>query len=482
MVCTIPQKIAYTLFQILWREMKQNEKASLMRVISDLIQADGIIDMQEIEYLETLRTKYKIMPDDERRADHLTFAEAVTTLAEAEAVLRHQLVTDFAEVAMSDNYCARAEALLMLALRYCLVVANGGSASIISVSNAEVQFDDNQLLYVESQYDTCINTQIESHFNELSNMVRLAGFDFVYIPRVSAHYGSISEDDMKRVVRFLYPSVSIERLQLVWGSLQSLKTHEYCRDLLSAKLGLREMAFVAPSVMIKVGDSVVGGESFSNFLLVEVGKNVLLSVEQLLAVYAKLFHNLHLNYLHEEPGRFVYKGFYRQVFDLHMLRRGIKSRIVVDTVRGCISLPDADTVIDVHRREKALYALFLLESVREGINFTKPDSACGLKSYNCRMDHVMQKYRKIYAKFGGDPVKAPNICDYSTRGPMIAMLKKKILSLDDVLHHASSYCVERNSYGNYTIDITPDMICCIDSNFQLCPLWENDEWRAIAAL
>ena len=103
--------------------MKQNEKASLMRVISDLIQADGIIDMQEIEYLETLRTKYKIMPDDEQRADHLTFAEAVTTLAEAEAVLRHQLVTDFAEVAMSDNYCARAEALLMLALRYCLVVA-----------------------------------------------------------------------------------------------------------------------------------------------------------------------------------------------------------------------------------------------------------------------------------------------------------------------------------------------------------------------
>ena len=44
--------------------MKQNEKARLMRVISDLIQADGIIDIQEIEYLENLRTKYKIMPDD----------------------------------------------------------------------------------------------------------------------------------------------------------------------------------------------------------------------------------------------------------------------------------------------------------------------------------------------------------------------------------------------------------------------------------
>lgn len=32
--------------------MTKNEKASLMRVVADLIKADGIIDCKEISYLE----------------------------------------------------------------------------------------------------------------------------------------------------------------------------------------------------------------------------------------------------------------------------------------------------------------------------------------------------------------------------------------------------------------------------------------------
>ncbi len=462
--------------------MKQNEKASLMRILADLIEADGIIDMQEIEFLESLRSKYKISDDDARRADSLTFADAVSILSTSEAALRHQLVTDFSGVAMSDNYCARAEALLMIALRYCLVMEHAGGASIVSVSNAKMQFDDNQLLYVESQYDERINQQIESHFSEIANAVRLSGFDFVYIPRVSAHYRSISEGDMKRVVQFLYPAVSDERLQLVWKSLQNLHTHEYCRDLLSAKLGLKEMSLVAPSVMIKVGESVVEGETYSNFLLVEVGSDIRTAIDQLFSVYAEHFHNLGLNYLHEEPGRFVYKGFYRQVFDLLMLRRGIKSSVVVDTVKGCISFPEADKKLDVHRREKALYALFLLESPNGGINFTKPEGARFLERYNRHMEQLMRKYRIIYGKFGGDPAKAPNICDYSTRGPMLAMIKKKILALDDVLHHVSDYCIERNFLGNYAVPLSSDLFCTVDAEGHFISLRDDEEWKEIAAM
>lgn len=35
--------------------MTKNEKASLMRVMADLIKADGIIDCKEISYLEKMR-------------------------------------------------------------------------------------------------------------------------------------------------------------------------------------------------------------------------------------------------------------------------------------------------------------------------------------------------------------------------------------------------------------------------------------------
>lgn len=40
--------------------MKQEERASIIRVVSDLIKADGIIDTREIDFLDDLREKYGI--------------------------------------------------------------------------------------------------------------------------------------------------------------------------------------------------------------------------------------------------------------------------------------------------------------------------------------------------------------------------------------------------------------------------------------
>lgn len=68
--------------------MTKNEKASLMRVVADLIKADGIIDCKEISYLEKMRARYHIAPDDECMAEKLTFADALHILLQSDAALR----------------------------------------------------------------------------------------------------------------------------------------------------------------------------------------------------------------------------------------------------------------------------------------------------------------------------------------------------------------------------------------------------------
>lgn len=40
--------------------MKQTERASIFRVVSDLIKADAIIDTREMEKLDSIREKYAI--------------------------------------------------------------------------------------------------------------------------------------------------------------------------------------------------------------------------------------------------------------------------------------------------------------------------------------------------------------------------------------------------------------------------------------
>ena len=58
----------------LYKTMKQIERASIVRIVSDLIKADGIIDTREIDFLDVLREKYAITKEDEFFAESCTFA------------------------------------------------------------------------------------------------------------------------------------------------------------------------------------------------------------------------------------------------------------------------------------------------------------------------------------------------------------------------------------------------------------------------
>lgn len=109
--------------------MRQSERASIMRIVSDLIEADGIIDAREIIFLDSLREKYGIKKEDEVAAASYTFAAALNELLLADDSLKHDLIGDFNQTAMSDNYCAREEALLILALRCCMTINMGSSVN-----------------------------------------------------------------------------------------------------------------------------------------------------------------------------------------------------------------------------------------------------------------------------------------------------------------------------------------------------------------
>lgn len=464
--------------------MRQSERASIMRIVTDLIEADGILDTREIRFLETLRIKYGIKKEDEVGAASLSLSQAFNELSNSDQSLRHDLLEDFNKMVMSDDFCAREEALLILAIRNCLTVNTVSQVSVVSVNASSLHFEATQILYVESEFDNNINEQINRFYREISAEIRLAGFDFVYLPKIAEHYRSISEDDLFQIAGFLYPKVSEERLHLIISQLRSLSTERFCKEQLSAKLNINELSTVVPSLMLKIGDSLVDNEPTTNFLLVEIDNNVLESVRKLLDLFSETYHNYQLNYLKDEKGRFVYKGFYKQIFDILMLRKGVQSRVVVDTFNERIYFPDADVAIEkIHRREKALYALFLLESPGGGINFNKPKSPKHMERYRKRMDAIQTKYKMIYCMLGGDESSAPNLEVSEIRLPMISLLKRQILKLGGVLHHANDYVVQRNFYGNYSVGVSPDLCCCNSRpDGEITPLAESDIWQGISAL
>lgn len=58
--------------------MKQNERAGIMRIVSDIVKADSIIDLREIDYLDGIKDKYRITKDDEAMGDSMTLLEIFT--------------------------------------------------------------------------------------------------------------------------------------------------------------------------------------------------------------------------------------------------------------------------------------------------------------------------------------------------------------------------------------------------------------------
>lgn len=464
--------------------MKQEERASIARIVADLIKADAIIDTREIDLFMSIRNKYAIKSEDEIKAESLTLADAVKILSASSESLKNDLMGDFLRISMSDDFCAREEALIILALQACLTEQFNSESFMVSVEASNLSVESSQMIYIESEYCDKMNSQISKFYREISSEARLAGFDFVYLPKLSEHYLSISENSLLQITQFLYPKASEDLCKTVIHKLRNLSTSEFCKDQLSAKLGIKELSDTPPAFLFLIGNSTLHNKIFFNFLLIELEDDVLGSIRNIFDYFSKYYHTHRLNYLKEEKGRFVYAGFRKQVFDLYMLRKGVKSSVVIDIYRNRIVFPEADVILEnLHRREKALYALFLLESSSGGINFNKPDSPKALEKYNKRMLAVQNKYNKIYRMFGGDLDKAPTLHVSEIRLPMISLIKKQISKLNNILFHSEDYVIQRNIYGNYCVNISPDLCCqCGENRNDVTPMHESEVWRKISAL
>lgn len=450
-----------------------------------MIKADGIIDSREMESLSSMMGKYGIKAEDKINSESITLSKAIRTLRDNYPSLGQDILGDVTNIALSDNYCSIEEALLLLGLIYVFSEKKKHvHADILSVTTPDMFFPTSQILYIESNFDEYVNNEISSHLREIVAVSRLAGFDFVYIPKIVGHYRQLTNEQLSEMISFLYPQASSDKINAAIQQLQNFTTSQFCQNLLASKLKIQDIEDTPPALMIKIGNSLYNHKLYSNYLILEMEENVVGSIFDFLETFTSLYQTRILDYLEERPNRFIFRGFYRQLLELIMLRKGVKSSVLIDTDRGEIIFPEADVRIEnLHRREKALYALFLTETPSGGINFTKPDTAKQLERYDRRMKALQAKYNLIYEKFGGDRDKAPRIDVAETRLPMISLIKRQIMKLKDVLYHVDDYIVQRNLYGNYGVKLSAnDCLCRNFGEKDVTPIVESASWQRILAL
>jgi len=441
--------------------MTKQERIAIVRVFVDLIKADTIVDVGEMEMYAWVKKEYKITKEIERAAAGCSLSTALQTLSKSDSATREKLLAECAEMTVSDGFCATQEALLMIAINHCLFDTTVGSAEVLSIHTPEVAIDDNQVIYVECAYNESINAEIRQNYRQIYNEFRLAGFNFVYVPFVAKHYQQYTHSTFKDVANFLAPTLSDEEIKILIDRLTHITTADFCCDQLCNRLGMQSLRDNGPSLLIKISDNYVNEQLYANFLRIDLTGDILTLIKKMIDSYIGMLStdSLIIPKVEEAKGQFLYHGFYKQLFDMYTIRQGMTSTLVVDPFNEKLHLPGIGREIKgMHRKEKAFYALLLSQTANGGINFNPPKSARQMNVYEDRMNRIKTLYGDWYSLFGGIKANAPNIEDSGIRTPMISRIRKNINDLSSHLKNIDDYNIRKDCDGNYTIPIDNKLV------------------------
>lgn len=461
--------------------MRKDEKIAIVRILSDLIKADSIIDSGEINQYMLLRDKYSIDDNIEIAATQITFAEAIKVLSKSDEILRQNFVSDCSDITISDGFCARSEALLMIALQKMLLIEND-EIDVISTPKPVFNIESASVLYVESRYEHLVNEAISKYYRVIFKECQIAGFKFIYIPKVIDHYKDSDSELVKQIIHFLSPSFTETGIDDIVLGLRNMTTSSFCKDLLCNKLGISQLRDTNPSIMIKIGQSYVDNEIYTNYLKIEVDENITTIIQEILDAFLSLISSdiISVSTVEDKNQQFLYHGFYKQLLDMFLIRKNVRSRLVIHPYKEEIYFPDIDCKLEkLHRREKALYVLLLILSNEGGVNFTPPQTVKQLETHHNKMQKLQCRYQKIYELFGGEANKAPDLSQPEIRRPIISCLKRSIMQLKDKLYNHEDYMFIKNDFGNIRIELEQDMISIHGGNKGFIPFHESEIYNEV---
>lgn len=461
--------------------MRAEERIAICRILTDLIKADLVIDSNEMQEYVKLCESYNIRREEEIKASSITLSEAVSLLKQSDRGLQRDLIGDFCDLSMSDGFCARPEALLLIGLSRCLEDPYS-SAQILSIPQPVFNVAFGSVLYIESSTNEGLNQVINDNFRTLFKECQVVGFNFIYVPKVIEHYRSTDRKLTSRIVRFLSPALSDEGVENVINGLLSINTQNFCKDILCNKLGIKELRDTEPALLIKIGRSYVNDNLYANYLKINVDENIVKQMQKLLDTFSGMLSsdNINVSKVEEKKNQFLYHGFYKQLLDIYLIRRNVRSTVNVHPYKEEILMPDIDMKLTkLHRREKALYPLLLIVSKEGGINFNLPQNAKQAQIYEKRMRLFQNRYKVIYELFGGERGGAPDLTQAEIRRPIISCLRRSLAEISGVLYNANDYMINKDVDGYIKVNLDDKELFIFEPERGYVYLYESDIYRKI---
>lgn len=387
--------------------LERVQRIALARILSDLIEADFIVEEKEMDFFEEAISKdgFNISESMLVEAKRMDFAKAMSILKEPDEETREELVETLKRLSLSDGTCVPVEAVLI----YCFIMALKENAKVFSVPSEGINIENMTVIYVENTDGTEIDVAIRCNLMQIEEEFANAGFDFIYIPNVVDDFRMLGKKYLHKVVKYMIPSASTIRIDEICNSLCNLSTSRFCRDLLYKKIGVN-LIDSNPSLLIKINESdlidSLGNDDaertrFSNFLQIELIEDVMGTIQRLVYTYKEMINADIVVKRRSRSNKFLYFGFHRSLFDLIAYSKEKKEcRLVFDfsthTAKVYFESMDCDErfILKLNPQEAALYMMIARKSLEsDGLDWREHIPKAEKKK-------LLGEYNNIYSYIG----------------------------------------------------------------------------------
>ena len=443
-----------------YMKFKENQKTALAKVLSDLVQCDGIVNQGEIDFLHRVNAAFGITSASRKKATTLSLSDAVGILKSQGDKEKIALLHLFQVLSMADDQIDPKESLfitaLIVSLDFQLAETQRIKAHIVSIPHLHLD-TNNAVLYVESEFDQVINDSIVRDYESICGLLEADGRQLFYLPKVIHELGE-KRSTFRQALNYIEPTLSDEQIDIIDDQLPQLDSAFLSKEIFLNYLNIKGLGLNKPSFFFKIGDKDSG--NYQDFLILEISDNPLSTLQQ--------FYDLKNNIVNLKPiglspkdelllqktmplpnikkEELPYTGFHKVLIDIVLKYNGSHevSRLYV-TKRGDLFLTDRNnTEVKMPSISKALYLLFLFHEEGISLNY--------LSDYKPELYRI---YRQI-STYGDDALlerAVDNLTDFvgNTLNATLSRIKK---AFTDILgEEASRYLIQGEKGGRKTIHL-----------------------------
>ena len=367
-----------------FRHLDHKNLVAFVRVISELIRIDDVIDAEEIAMLTELEKQYGFDRSYKREAMRLTLADAIEQLSQLDLQARTQILQAFEALAGADRVCVTREAIMLLALRYCLEGKQERECHVIDCPATMAAPDQAPyVMYVESDLDDERHEQLDAQMELIQLMLQKYGLRLFYVEQIVSKLSEMDKNMMLMTLGYLAPELDDMQVAQMYERMQCTNTEVFTTRVMARDLQMKALKNIKPSLLISMG---------SAFLCITLKEAVQIHVKSFLNDFGQLVspQSISANIrLEAGDDKLRYFGYYKAFFDFILKAEPKESHLVVWPLKSEFEFPEVKRTLRLNQQEASLYTLIL--------EYTYKHDGKGLPlCYTPAQKQIESLYRTIY--------------------------------------------------------------------------------------